>query len=761
MHYKPFLFISAIILIICFQACTVPEKPQSNTYSKYVDPFIGTDGIVHTFPGATYPFGMVQLSPDGDTKGWNWCSGYHYSDDNIKGFSHSHLSGTGWSDLGDILVMPTVGNIKLNAGSKQNPDEGYRSRISHDDEEASPGYYRVKLQDYGVNAELTTTSRVGFHRYTFPATDQANVLIDPTNKIFGKTIKTHVSVKNNTTIEGYCNSTGWGGNRYVYFIASFSKPFKKAGVGLNDIILDGEKEAKGTDAKAFAVFSTKEGEEIEMKLSYSAVSLKGARKNMEAETKDKNFDQVKQEAHLAWEKELSKIEVEGGTEDQKKIFYTGLYHAMIDPNISMDVNGDYVAIGKELNAQGYVNYSTFSLWDTHRAVHPLLTIIDTKRTADFVNSLISRYDNGGQLPMWELCGYDNTCMIGYPAVSVIADAILKDIPGIDVEKAYKAMRDIAFFPKVSSSDGESGLDEYIELGYVPAEIKKSVAKTMEYSYYDWCIAKVAEKLGKSEDATLFNKRAMNFANHYHSEKQLFWPKDKKGNWIEDISLTSWDDLQNYYVSGNIWAYAYFYPHATNVVMELMGGKGAFASNLDHLFAEPLKMEGEQHVDISGFIGHYSHGDEPGHQIAYLYNYAGQPWKTQEKVQEISNTLYFAKRDGMPNNDDCGQMSAWYIFSSVGFYPVCPGDMNYIIGAPSFERAKINLENGKSFETEAIGLSPQNKYIQSVELNGKAYSKSFITHQDIMNGGKLTFTMGEQANKQWGSAANESPVSDIY
>ena len=761
MNTKQLTIIFPVLMLAFLAACTSGTKSGSVDYTQYVDPFIGTDGIVHTFPGATYPFGMVQLSPDGDTQGWNWCSGYHYSDDNIKGFSHTHLSGTGWSDLGDILVMPTVGEIKLNSGSKDNPDEGYRSRINHDDEEASPGYYRVKLQDYNINAELTTSRRVGFHKYTFPASDQSNVIIDPTNKIFGRTIETQVSIKDESTIEGYCYSSGWGGNRYIYFTASFSKPFKMAGVGLDDKVMADAKEVKGVNAKGFASFTTTEGEMIEMKLAFSAVSLQGARKNMATEGSEKTFEEVREKTKAAWQKELAKIEVSGGSEDQKKIFYTGLYHAMIHPNISMDVDGGYVAMGKKLNTQDFTNYSTFSLWDTHRAVHPLLTMIDTKRTTDFVKSLVSRHENGGQLPMWELCGYDNVCMIGYPAVSVIADAILKDIPGIDVEKAYEAMRAIAFFPKNSSSDGESGLNEYNEYGYVPADIAKSVAKTLEYSYYDWCIAKVAEKLGKTEDAELFYQRSKSFVHHYNADKKLFWPKDRDGNWLDGISLTSWEDLMPHYVSGNIWAYAYFYPHATNMVIDLMGGKDAFTDNLDSLFAQPMNMEGEQHVDISGFIGHYGHGDEPGHQIAYLYNYAGKPWKTQEKVREISNTMYFAKNDGMPNNDDCGQMSAWYIYSALGFYPVCPGDLTYIIGTPLFENAAIHLEDGKSFHVEAVNVSADNKYVQSVELNGKPYSKSYITHLDIMNGGKLTFTMGSQPNKNWGSAEGDRPVSDLF
>lgn len=737
------------------------SKPQTaaTDYCSYVNPMIGTDGIVHTFPGAAYPFGMIQLSPDTDPSGarnWNWTSGYHYTDTNIKGFSHSHLSGTGWSGLGDILLMPTVGEIQLAEGSKEDPDTGYRSRISHDKESASPGYYQIELLDYDVNAELTVTPRAGIHRYTFPATDSANVIIDPASKIFEIVLDTKVQIVGDNTIEGFCHSNGWGGNRYIYFTAQFSKPFTTSGVGLDNKVLAGKTEAEGKDAKAFVTFATKKGEQIEVKFSMSAVSQEGARANLAAETTGKSFDQALAEARGAWEKELSKIEFTTQNEDQKKILYTGLYHALTQPNISMDVDGQYVAIDKNLKADGFTNYSTFSLWDTHRAVHPLMTIIGQGPTVDFVRSLVSRYENGGQLPMWELCGYDNTCMLGYPAVSVIGDAILKDMKGFDYEKAYEAMRAIAFFPKESSSDGPSGLEDYIAMGYIPCDVPKSVAKTLEYSYYDWCIAKVAEKLGKKEDAEMFYKRSHNFMANYNAERKLFWPKKRDGKWLEQMSMTTWDELQNHYVSGNIWAYNYFYPHATNMVIEAMGGREAFVKEMDTLFAIPLQMEGEQHVDISGFIGHYGHGDEPGHQIIYLYTYAGEPWKAAERIHEVANTQYFNSPNGMPNNDDCGQMSAWYIFSTMGFYPVCPGDLTYVIGSPMIEKAVIHTDAGTDFTMIAENLSASNIYIQSVTLNDKPLENGYIHHNDIMSGSTLKFVMGDKPNKEW---MKNAPVSD--
>lgn len=746
---KNLLFFTIAAITLLFTACNSSASPQEEAteFSSYVDPFIGTDGIVHTFPGATYPFGMVQLSPDGDTKGWNWCSGYHTSDDNIMGFSHTHLSGTGWSDLGDILVMPTVGEIKFEPGSKDNPDEGYRSRISHDadKEKASVGYYSVELLDYNILAELTVTPRTGIHRYTFPKSEQANIIIDPVHKIFGRNIDTKVRVVNNNTIEGFSHSTGWGGDRYVYFTAEFSKPFTSTTLYEDGKVIDGATSASKV-SKIAATFSTEDKEQIVVKVALSAVDAEGAHKNFAAEAVNIDFDTAHAAAAEAWENSLKKYEFESDDPDQMKFLYTGLYHAMIQPNLQQDVDGRYFALGKELKADGFTNYSTFSLWDTFRAVHPLFTITEHAKTADFANSLISRYFNGGQIPLWELCGYDNFCMISYPAVSMISDAILKGVPGIDAEKALEAMKAVASYDYESSSDGVSGIKKYEELGYVPTPIHASVSKTAENSYYDWCIARVAEKLGKTEDAAYYDKRSMSFMNHFNKEKGgLLWPKDEKGNWV-DVDLQEWESLRPHYVSGNIWAYSYFYPHATDKVIEAMGGKAAFAASMDKTLSTPMNMKGEQHVDISGFFGHYGHGDEPGHQFLYLYHNAGEQWKIADWVNTVADSVYAAKRDGMPNNDDCGQMSAWYIFSSMGFYPVCPGDSKYIIGAPMMKKAVIHTESGKKFTMIANNLSKENKYIESCTLNGKELLTGYITHDDIMNGSTLVFNMSSTPNK---------------
>lgn len=741
------IFLFAISLFALFTSC-MPTSEQVVRAIDYVDPFIGTDGIVHTFPGATYPFGMVQLSPDGDTKGWNWCSGYHTSDDNIMGFSHTHLSGTGWADLGDVLVMPTVGALKFEPGAKTNPDEGYRSRISHDadKEKASVGYYSVELLDYDILAELTVTPRTGFHRYSFPKSNESNIIIDPTHKIFGKNIDTHVKKVNDTTIEGFTHSTGWGGDRYVYFIAEFSKPFSKVTVYEDGKTIDAT-ESASVVSKIAATFSTEQDEQITVKVAISAVDIEGARKNFNAEAKDLDFDTVHKNAVAAWESSLSNYEFTGIDEDQTTILYTGLYHSMIQPNLQQDVDGRYVAMGKKLQADGYVNYSTFSLWDTFRAVHPLFTITEHGKTADFANALISRYENGGEIPLWELCGHDNTCMISYPAISMIADAILKDVPGIDTERALKAMVSASNFNYNSSSDGDGGVDKYIEFGYTPSSVEGSVAKTAENSYYDWCIAQVAKKVGNKEIEDEYTKRSMSFMNHFRKEKGGFlYPKDEDGNWVE-LDLQDWESLRPHYVSGNIWAYSFFYPHAVDTVISAMGGKSVFAKSIDNVLNTPLDMKGEQHVDLSGFFGHYGHGDEPGHHFLYLYHNANEQWKIADWVNTVADSIYSAKRDGMPNNDDCGQMSAWYIFSSMGFYPACPGDGKYIIGAPMMKEAKIKTASGKTFTMVAKNLSKKNRYIESCTLNGEPLTSGYITHDDIMNGAALEFVMSSTPNKE--------------
>jgi len=735
------LFIIAV-LFISILSCTAQNSKED--LLKYVDPFIGTGGHVHTFPGATVPFGMVQLSPDGGTKGWDWCSGYHQSDSSLLGFSHTHLSGTGWADLGDILVTATTGQVKMIPGTKENPDEGFRSRFSHDNEEASPGYYRVFLEDYGVNAEMTTTERVGFHRYTFTNGENGHVIFDPTSKIFGNTIQSQVTIEKDI-VRGYSHSSGWGGVRTTYFTAKFSKPFDSFGIYQNGEKEAGVNSAKAEDAKAWVTFNLEKNEKIEVQVAISGVGAEGADKNLEAEGNGKNFDQVLVEAQNKWEDKLSRIIIKGGTEDQKTIFYTGLYHNFIAPNIWMDVDGKYWALNQKLEAKGFTNYSTFSLWDTFRATHPLLSIIDQKTSADFANSLISRYHDGkDHMPVWELAGFDNKTMIGYHSASTIWDAIAKGVKGIDEQKALEAMIDAGHTCKKSSSDGDCGLTDYKEYGFVPAGVGTSVSQTLEYAYNDWCVGMLAEKVGNEKEAEYFLNRSKNYANTFQAEESRFWMKDNNGKWLDSFEMNDWKTLRPHYISGNFWAYDYFVPHEMEILVEMKGGKVAFEKELDAMFANNAKMIGDQHVDISGFVGKYAHGDEPGHHIPYLYNYTNSPWKTQKIINEIRSTMYSNAVDGMVNNEDCGQMSAWYIFSSLGFYPVCPGKPKYDLGTPLWEEAQIKLENGNTFTIKAKNVSDKNIYVQSATMNGKPLEGFFVKHEDLMNGGTLEFEMGDSA-----------------
>lgn len=747
MRISKFFTPLAVLTLFSCGGTSIPK--QDTDPLAFVDPFIGTDGIVHTFPGAVYPFGSIQLSPDGDITGWNWCSGYHSSDDNIMGFSHNHLSGTGWSDLGDILVTATSGTPEWVPGDKSDPDGGYRSRISHDpsQEKASAGYYCVELLDYGITAEMTATERVGFHKYTAQKGDTMNIVIDPAHKIFGKSLWTSLEVVDSVTARGFCRSVGWGGPRTIYFTASFSRPFDEAllrkasqldAVPVRDSL-------SGENVVGNFRFACEPSDSVEVRVALSGVSLEGAEKNLAAET-SKSFTEAYGKTRGAWEEKLGRYRFESADTSRLRLLYTALYHAMIQPNLWQDADGKYSAMGKVFDTKGeFVNYSTFSLWDTHRAVHPLFTMTEPEVTADIVASLVSRYENGGQIPLWELTGWDNTCMIGYPAVSVISDAILKGIPGIDAEKALEAMVSASNHDYTSSSDGPSGVDSYRKLGYVKAGIPASVSKTAENSYYDWCIARVAEKLGKDSIRAEYDKRALSFLNHYNDSLRLLLPRTEDGEFIYP-DMSDWESLKPHYVSGNIWAYSYYWPHAIDTMINRMGGKERFVADMDSMLNTPMNMKGEQHVDISGFFGHYGHGDEPGHQFLYLYNPAGAAWKIADAVNMVADSVYNDSRNGMPNNDDCGQMSVWYLFSSMGFYPVCPGDGRYYIGAPMISGAEIDLYNGKRFTMTAEGYSPTNRYVKSAWLNGKRLDRGYITHDEIMNGASLRFVMTDKPCK---------------
>lgn len=714
---------------------------QSKKLIDYVDPFIGTGGHGHTYPGATLPFGMMQLSPDTGIEGWDWCSGYHYSDNSIMGFSHTHLSGTGATDYADILFMPTVGALKFLPGSKEKPEEGYRSRFKHENEKATPGYYSVYLDDYKVKAELTVSMRAGLHKYTFPKTASANIIIDLKHGLDSDS-EAMIKFVGMNRVEGMRKSHGWAKEHTFYFAAEFSKPYTSYGTVLDEKLNENNIEVSGKNVKGYVRFATNNGEAVLVRIGISAVSIEGARKNLDKEIPHFDFDKTKQNAQKVWEKELSRIQVESKNEDQKKIFYTALYHTLITPNLFTDVDGKYFGMDRRIHTtKGFDYYTVFSLWDTFRAEHPLFTIIDQKRAGDFVKTLLAKYDEIGLLPVWELASNETWCMIGYHSVPVIFDAYMKSIRGYDAKSALEAM-------KVSAERNQHGQKLYRERGYIPADKEnESVSKTLEYCYDDWCIAQLAKAIGAKEDYDKYNQRSLFYRNLFDKSTGFMRGKMSDGSWITPFEPKA---VTQQYTEANAYQYNFFVPHDIKGMIDLHGGNENFVKKLDGLFAESDKLEGRFQPDISGLIGQYAHGNEPSHNFAYLYNYAGAPWKTQERIRGIMNELYTSKVDGLCGNDDCGQMSAWYVFSAMGFYPVTPGQNTYAIGSPIFDKVTINLENGKKFVISAKKNSEQNKFIQIASLNGTVYKHSYVTHEQIMSGGELVFVMNDKPNKLWGT-----------
>lgn len=734
-------------------------------YSKYVNVFIGTGGHGHTFPGATVPFGMVQLSPDTRMSGWDACSGYHYSDSTIIGFSHTHLSGTGIGDYGDILLMPTVGNQKLVRGDETVPGSGYRSRFSKKTETASPGYYSVKLDDYNVTAELTATTRAGFHRYTFPESAKSGIILD-----LDHTLQNHyntlleLKVLSDSEIQGLKVTRGWAKKHFVYFYAKFSKPFRNS-IAVNDSIRNFIDETNGHNLKALLTFETKKDEQILVKVGISAVDYAGAKNNLDNEIPDWNFDKVRKQAVEKWNKELSKVKIKGGSENQRTIFYTALYHTMISPNVFSDFDGRYRGMDQEIhNSKGSSIYSVFSLWDTFRAAQPLMTILNPSCDAAMIRSLLKKYDEGGILPMWELAGNYTGTMIGYHSVPVIVDAYNKGIRDFDVEKAYQAMIKSSHFDTLNIKAPTKEILGLLmpaaklyndSLGYVPCDRdNEAVAKALEYAYDDWCIGLMAKALGKEEDYKVYSERALRYKKYFDPATGFMRGVTLKGEWRTPFNPKYSNHREDDYCEGNAWQWTWFVPHDVQGLIALMGGKNSFVIKLDSLFTIDSKIEGENiSADISGMIGQYAHGNEPSHHISHLYNYVGQPWKTEKLVDSILQTLYLNNPDGLSGNEDCGQMSAWYVLNAMGFYSVAPGNPVYSIGRPLFNSATINLENGKSFKIEAADNSGENKYIQSATLNGAALNTPFFKHDDIVKGGTLVLKMGPEPNTKWGVAGN--------
>ena len=733
--------------------------------TQYVDPFVGTDGHGHTFPGATVPFGMVQVSPDTRLSGWDGCSGYHYSDNRIYGFSHTHLSGTGCSDYGDVMLMPTVGKVQLS-------NKKYSSAFRKENEKASAGYYSVYLDKPKVKVELTSTIRTGLHQYTFPKTNSAHVILDLTHR--DKVREGEIRISGNNEISGYRVSAAWAGKQILYFVIQFSKPFKQSGIAKAGVLKKREKHVNGKWLKAFVQFETEEGEVIHARVGISAVSIEGARKNLEAEQPTYDFEKVKAAADQLWNKELGKIEVESENEGDKRTFYSALYHCMIAPNVYQDVDGKYR--GRDLQVhetKDFTYHTVFSLWDTYRALHPLLTIIDRKRTSDFIHTFTTQYQQGGLLPVWELSSNETFCMIGYHALPVITDAYLKGIEGINARQALEAMRNSAESGEknlrrmnvsrtlvvfASLYRYKKGMSGYFKNGYIKHSFMSgSVAKTLEFAYDDWCLAQMAKAMDSISVYDTYMKRAANYRNVYDPSTGFMRARTKNG------FVKSFDPFKashTIYCEANAWQYSSYVPQDISGLIKLSGGKERYGLFLDSLFNAPSKLKGTLVQDISGLIGQYAHGNEPSHHAAYLYNYIGQPWKAQAMSRRIMAELYTPKPDGLPGNEDCGQMSAWYVFSALGFYPVCPGSDHYAMGSPLFKKATIHLENGKSFRIETANNSDKAVYINSAKLNGANYTKSYLLYDDVKNGGTLQLEMSSEPNKNWGSAAGDVPVTKI-
>ena len=746
-------------LFLCLFSCN-EEENNFHDVSAYVNPFIGTAAHGHTYPGATLPFGMVQLSPDTGNKNWDWASGYHSSDSSIMGFSHTHLSGTGAADMGDILLMPMTGVPKFNPGTKENPDEGYRSRFSKSSELARPGYYSVILNDYNIKAELTTSLRVGFHQYTFNKGNNTWFIIDLGHGISNKNVESHLKIIDNNKVSGFRHSTGFVKDHLIYFYAEFSKPFKSY-ITYTDGNKGNNRTVGGKICKAALHFDTKEGEKILVKVGLSTVNEKGAMKNILAEIPDWNFEKIVKNAKETWENELSKVKVKSGDNDKKTIFYTALYHNLVSPNLISDVDGSYRGWDGKIHKSDKNFYTNYSLWDTYRATHPLYVLLYPDKDVQFINSMLERYKEIGELPINEYGINETFCMIGNHAIPVIADAFLKGVKGFDPELAYEAVK------HSSVNNGYNykvDWSKYMKYGYLPSDLVhvESVSRTLELTYDDWCVAQMAKKLGKIDDYRYFSRRAAFYKNLFDKNTSFMRGRNSDGSWVspfDPIKVTHSETGVGDYTEANAWQYTWSVQHDVNGLIELMGGGKRFVTKLDSLFLLPSKVYGYC-LDVSGLIGQYAQGNEPCQHIAYLFNYAGMPWKTQKIVHKIKTTLYFNSRDGLCGNDDCGQTSAWYVFGALGFYPVTPGADFYVIGTPSFSYVKLKLPNGNKFVIKAHNLSDNNYYIQSAKLKGKNYTKSYISYDDIKKGGIMEFTMGPGPQKKWGSKTKDCPVQRI-
>jgi predicted alpha-1,2-mannosidase len=744
----------AILIVSC------KEQPESvkteTTINSYVDPFIGTGGHGHTYPGATVPFGMLQVSPVNGISAWDWCSGYHYSDDTAIGFSHLSLSGTGIGDLADIIFMPINKAVDLTISPISRDSLAYKSTYSHNNETATPGYYQVFLEDHNVNVELTTTDRTAYHKYTFKEGDEQSVVIDLGFAInWDKAVATSLKVEDRYTISGYRHSTGWAHNQKVFFVAKFSKPIADYNIYVDgEVFQEGENEGVKTSAQLFFDPAEK-STELFAKVALSSVSIENAKENMGVEGFD--FDKTRADADKLWASALSTIEVETPNDSLKTIFYTALYHAQLAPVTFSDKNGQFRLENDSIvTAKDYTAYSTLSLWDTFRAEHPLLTFIARDRVSDMVNSMLAYYEVREILPVWTLYGNETNTMTGYHSIPVIVEAYKKGIRGFDVEKAYEAMKN-------TMMQDERGLDHYKKYGYIPYSLlDESVTITLEYAYNDWCVAEMAKELGKEEDYQFFLNRSKAYQYLYDAGSGFMRGKSVDGkSWNEPFDPKHSNHReQTDYTEGNAWQHSWFVPQDVDDLIKIHGGNDAFSKRLEQLFTESSEITGDNiSADITGLIGQYAHGNEPSHHIAYMFNHANQPWRTQYWARQIMDTQYNTTPNGLSGNEDCGQMSAWYVLSSIGLYPMNPASAEYEIGTPIFEKATIKLSDNKTFVIEAEHVSDKNFYIQSATLNGKDFNQTRISHDDILKGGTLHFVMGDQPNKNWGVKTSSQPSNN--
>jgi predicted alpha-1,2-mannosidase len=734
--------------------------------TQFVDIFIGTGGHGHCYPGATVPFGMVQLSPDTGVGDWDHCSGYHHDDKSIMGFSHTHLSGTGAADLLDILLMPGTGPVHLEPGSRENPTGGYRSQFSHSTEKGEPGYYTVFLEDYKILAELTATERVGLHRYTFPADQTSHFLIDlahgvnnPPEQMHTNVISAELHVVGKDTVTGGRRVKEWAPGRYIYFAMKFSRPFASAEIFSNGKSLGADvHEGEGTSLKCVVNCPTAKGEVILVKVGISAASIEGALKNLDAEVPGWDFEGVRRAADAAWERELGKITIETKRADHKKIFYSALYHCLVAPTLFSDVDGQYRGMDLQVHRLpvGEKHYSTYSLWDTYRALHPLYTLVQTERLPGILNTMILMAEQSpAGVPVWPLQAVETACMIGYHSAPVLAEAHAKGIKGVDYAKAYPLWR------KRAMDDDYRGLGYYRKLGFIPCDLDdESVSKVLEYAYDDWAVAQLARAAGKTEDYRLLLERSRNYKNVFDGSITFMRGKLADGKWAEPFDPRGMGHSKKWrdFTESNSWQATFLNQHDLYEYMKLFGGENGFVEKLDTLFNQSSELPPDAPPDIAGMVGQYAHGNEPGHHVAYLYAYAGQHYKTQARVRMLLETMYHNDPDGLAGNEDCGQMSAWYVLSALGFYAVDPVSGNYVFGGPLFDRASIQIGNGKTLVIETVGNGPGKSYVQSVTWNGKSYTRSWFSHAEIAQGGTFVVHMGEKPNENFGTAMADRPPS---